>query len=175
MGAPQPPKKKGMSGCLLAFLVVFGVFIVGGGIAGFFIYRTFVGPFKEMMAVVQEGQNAPGTDALRAAGCKQASAMDSEKLFKVVSEFADKFGAKSGQLKPPDAPTTVLCTLEPSKELTCDQVAEKYVSAAAPKDKFSVMVQEHGSGSQHNSKCSYLYDASGTRLGDATPFNIQTN
>ncbi|MFP4459305.1 MAG: polymer-forming cytoskeletal protein [Candidatus Zixiibacteriota bacterium] len=40
-GAAQQPKKKKMNGCLLAFLIFLGLLIIGGGIAGYFIYKGF--------------------------------------------------------------------------------------------------------------------------------------
>jgi hypothetical protein len=169
-GVPgAPPPKKGMSGCLIAFLVVLGLFVVGGGIAAFVVYRMIGAPIKEMMAVVQEGTTAPGTDELRSSGCQTASAMDAAKLMKVVKEFGEKLGADQQKLKDMDdkqleAPTIVVCELKPSTTLSCDDVAHTYESAAHPKDKFSVIVKK--THAQSN-ECAFLYDAEGKKLGDA--------
>jgi len=166
----QPPPKKGMSGCLIAFLVVLGLFIVGGGVAAFFVWKYFGKPIAAMAEVVKDGQNAPGTKELRAAGCKDASAMDAKKLYTVLKDFADQLGGDTKNMQEPDSPTIVLCTLKPSKEMTCDEVAETYTSAASPKDKFSVLVQKGKS-----QECSGLYDSSGKKIGEASSLpTIQT-
>jgi hypothetical protein len=160
---PQQPKKKGMSGCLIAVLVVVGLLVVGGSVTAILVYKYFGKPIAAMAEVVKEGQTAPGTNELREAGCKQASAMDAEKLFHVAKQFAEQFGGNTKDMKDPDAPTIVLCTLKSSKSLTCDEVAKTFSVAADPWGNFSVLVQK-----KNSQECSALYDSSGKKIGAST-------
>lgn len=159
-----------MSGCLIAFLVVLGLFVVGGGIVGFLIYRKiggFVGAAKDMVVEVQAAQKAPGTKELRKLGCEQAIALDGKRLLAIAQRMEDEVARQDGhtpkKLDDKDAGTYVYCKNDRGDDLGCDQVAETYVSAVSPADPFVVNVSRKG-----QSTCSGSYSAAGKRIGDAT-------
>jgi hypothetical protein len=163
---PAPPPKKKMSGCLTAFLIVSGFFIVVGLVVGFLIYRYFtVGEGKKVVAAVgsgveltKESMNAPGTAELRASGCEQAMAMDVEKMGKIVEGLA----ADGGKPLKGDIKTVVTCQVPLGKTMSCENVAATYAKAANPTAYFSVTVSRRG----NNRLCYKSFDSDGTFISD---------
>lgn len=158
-----------MSGCLLAFLIVLGLMIVGGGVVGFLIYQKiggFVGAAKDIVVEVQAAQKAPGTKELRKLGCEQASAFDGKKLLKIVQRMEDEVAKQQGRepkkVDDKNAGVYVYCKNTMGTTPTCDEVAQAYVKAASPTDGFVATVAQVA-----ETKCSGSYSADGKHLGEA--------
>ena len=93
---PSQAPKKSRSGCLLALYIALGlgaVMIVMTGIGIWLFLRSEIGQkvvdvASDGFALVREANQAPGTEALRAAGCSQAMVIPTSKVLKLVGEFA---------------------------------------------------------------------------------------
>ena len=174
MTEPLPPTSptapKSRSGCLLALYIVLGigaVLVVVTGIAIFLFARSergqkLISGISEGISLVREASQAPGTDALRAAGCTQAMVMPTAKMIELVSEIAPQAREEVPEL--PGDGTLVLC--QPASMDTgpdCAEVARIYAGAApnAP-EQFAVMVQAQRGG---KTKCQGSYARDGSFLG----------
>jgi hypothetical protein len=176
-GAPaQPPKKKGMSGCLLAFLIVGGLFLVsaiGGGLWFYFAFKDFVDASGEMMSIVLEARNGPGAEEVRDLGCKEAISLDMKKLAKVAQRFEDAVAKREGR-EPKDldldegAGYFVQCN-QPKGKVTCQEVADTFIKAVKPKSKFVASV----AGGSGKAECTETFDENGKSLGKAEAPNLQ--
>jgi hypothetical protein len=163
----QPPKKKGMSGCMMAFLIVSGIGLVIGIVVLIVVVRflnspdgqKLVGAVKEGASAVQEAQNAPGTTELKGMGCVQPMVMDTQKLSQSIGDIFDA-GPMPESSKQIDL--IVTCPVPMLKSLECNDVAKTYVKAVGGKadKKFTVSVQTQG-GSQ---LCTHNYDTDGSEL-----------
>ena len=166
-----PVKKKGMSGCLMAFLIVGGIVVVIGIVVTVLVVRFFnsadgqrvIGAVKEGAHAVQDAQHAPGTTELKALGCNTPMVMDIDKLAQSMGEFWDAGtvpAEKKGQIG-----LVVTCPAGVSKKPSCDDVATTYVKAVggAAAKKFSAEVTNVGG----SSACKKTYNADGTALGTA--------
>ncbi len=167
----QPPKKKGMSGCLLAFLIVGGLFLVsaiGGGIWFYVSFKDFVDATGDMMSVVLEARSAPGTNEVRELGCADAVALDMKQLTKVAQRFEDAVAKREGR-EPKEleldgeATHFVQCTTS-AESITCADVAKTFIKAVKPNGKIVVGVQTSGGRKQ----CTESFDEDGKSLGKAT-------
>ena len=170
-----PPKKKGMSGCLLAFLITGGLFLVmgiGGGLWFYFSFKDFVDASGDMMGIVVKARNAPGTDEVRELGCQDAVALDMKELTKVAQRFEDAM-AKRENREPKEldldgeAAFYVQCS-NPKKKLSCEDVAKTFIKAVEPNGRIVVGVQT-GSGSK---ECTETFDQTGKKLGAGQAPNI---
>lgn len=170
-GPPQgpPPKKKGMSGCLLAFLIVLGLFVLGGGITAFLIYRefgSFFGAAHDAMLEVQKAQKAPGTKELRSLGCEEAMVVDGKKLLaigqRVEDEVAKRQNRTAKKLEDKSIGVVVYCKNTIGETPTCDKVASSYVGAVSPTESFVVSVMHLG-----DTECSATYSSDGKKTGTA--------
>jgi hypothetical protein len=170
-----PPKKKGMSGCLLAFLITGGLFLlmgIGGGIWFYISFKDFVDASGDMMGIVVKARNAPGTDEVRELGCQDAVALDMKELTKVAQRFEDAM-AKRENREPKEldlddeAAFYVQCS-QPKKGITCEDVAKTFIKAAEPKGRIVVGVQS-GSGTK---ECTETFDQTGKKLGAGQAPNI---
>lgn len=174
-GYGQPPKKKGMNGCLLAFLITGGLFLlmgIGGGIWFYISFKDFVDASGDMMAIVVKARNAPGTDELRDLGCKEAVALDMKELSKVAQRFEDAIAKREGR-EPKEldldgeAAFYVQCE-SPKKKLTCEDVAKSFIKSVEPKGRIVVGVQ----GSGGSKECTETFDEHGKSLGKAEAPNL---
>lgn len=176
---PGPPKKKGMSGCLLAVLIFSACAVLGIGAIGFIIWReagAMLGSMKDLAALMLEAQSAEGAAEVRDLGCTQALVIDTEKLEGILVDLEAEIAKKENRKpKPPDLAKDgshlVQCQVQSGTGPTCDEVAKTFAKAARPKNKFLVNVQSGGSGSSGTS-CSMSYEKDGTRIGVATAPNI---
>ncbi len=162
-----PPQKKGCStGCWIALAVVGGLFVIGGGIAGYVVWsiaqdpdvKKAIGVVSGGLGLIKDAQTAPGTSELKRMGCQEALVFDVEKLF----DFAEEHNPEKGKFKRPQADigALVLCQT-PKKKLSCEDIAEAYVDAAEPDEEFAVTV----SHTDAKRNCSERFDKNGKSLG----------
>lgn len=176
MNEPTAPdaneeKKGGGWGCLKIVLVLFAFAVLGMFGLAYYVSTTpagqkVIGAAMEGYAVLSEGKKAPGMDALRAAGCQEALAIDMARLKKIVEQFDTS--AKTEITPNVDVELLVHCQLPKTvMNPTCDEVAKVYIQAAKPQRNFGVVIQENepkvGTGKQANSRCDGLYTPSGVR------------
>ena len=166
MPAPTPhQRRQNKKGCLIALGIVGGLFAIVAILITFAVYRATKDPkirkafsvLKEGMSVTIESMNAPGTEALREAGCKQAMVIDTERLNTLMEE------AGSGEA-PEESFRVVICHVNPESTLDCPTVAQVYGKAIpdAP-DKMMVQVQEHQL-MKSIPRCNGLYAQDGTLI-----------
>jgi hypothetical protein len=180
MSDPLPPPStapKQRSGCLLAFYIA-------AGLAALCIVTTALGVWlfmrsergQKLVKVINDGVTlgqqaltAPGTEALRAAGCTQAMVISGSEVVKLLSEFAPE-AAKDIPSSLQDS-TLVMCQIgiDKGEGPDCTHVATVYAGAApeAP-DRFGVMVQQQRVG-RATQKCQGSYARDGTFLGPLEP------
>jgi hypothetical protein len=165
---PRPQPKKSGNGCLIAMLVVGGIFVLGGIFVGIGIYQFASSKEgKQIISVVGEGakvaaeaQTAPGTSELKKLGCKQPMVMSMERLMKIAQTFNDAGSGEVGDLSVMVMCPVGLLDTPPG----CDAVARTYVGAVPrPSASFAVTVSVQGKNQPH---CSYLYAPDGTRTSE---------
>lgn len=171
-GFQPPPPKKGMSGCLIAVLVVAGLVVVSVVVAGIGIWRVMESPEGQKIAkvigegskIAEEARTAPGTAELRKAGCQEAMVLDPERMADLMRELGDAGAAKKDV---EGAPRSIVCQVAAlGKAPTCDSLAAVYVGAAHPGVPFHITVQSQG-GSKPS--CVARYSPEGTRLAQQSP------
>lgn len=138
--------------------------------AGIAMYRISQSPeaqkiwdvTKQGINAQREAMTAPGTEALREAGCQQAMVMDIGHIQDIIESLEDNPDASDADEISPDAspPKVVICQTR-SDNFTCEQVAQIYLNAVGqPSGPFISQVQITGfSGSK--AKCNDLYGADG--------------
>jgi hypothetical protein len=179
----MPPKKKGMSGCLLAFLIVLGLTIVGGGIGAWLIWREvggLVGGVAEIAGIMADAAKAPGTKEMKSdAGCDEAFVVDVDKLTKAVNKMEAEIAKKEKRDPKPIEDFTkdgtkylVTCVVKKSDPPKCADVAKAYIDAAKPKDKFLVTVSKNEQSGE--AVCGEIYDENGKKLGTGKAPTIPT-
>ncbi len=164
-GPQHPPPKKGLSGCLIALLVVAGLVVVGVLIAGIGVWKAVSSPEGQKIVKVigegaklgEEARTAPGAQELRRAGCQEAMVLDPARMADLIRELGDG--------GPPTDVTTqprmIVCQVGVlASAPSCDALAATYVAAAHPSTPFHVTVQTQGG--QHP-KCAQGYTADGKR------------
>ena len=166
------PTPKGRSGCLTALYIILGVgvflFLVTA-IGLWIFFRSETGQrvlevAGEGITLVREATTAPGTDALRTAGCDQAMVLPLGRMEELFGAIAtDVPGAARGGRAAKDE-TLVVCQMQTLDGTApdCAAVARVYAGAvpAAP-EQFNVSVQTlRGS----DSKCQGVYTRDGTRV-----------
>lgn len=171
-----PPPKKGMSGCLLALLIVGGLFLVGsigGGIWLYSEFGEFMGATKEMAEVVIDSQNAPGTKEMKDVGCDEAMALDIKKLMGVMERFEKEIAKRENRKPKPmdldvkEAQYALVCKVKLGDAPSCDKIAKAYADATSPDGNFIVSVEKLGSA-----KCAERFDPKGKSLGKADHFQV---
>ena len=182
MMPPQqpPPQKKGMSGCMIAFIVVSVIGVLGAIVVGVVVYlvvtsnagKTAIKLVGEGPELAQKGLNAPGTAELRALGCEQAMVLDMKDVGNMMNDVFDAGvgvgdGGASGLI--------VQCTLgrRSSTVVDCDTAAKTYVTAVGgtAKDEFVVTVQRQGDS---HKLCESSYDTSGALVSTGSTIHAHT-
>ena len=171
-----PPPKKGMSGCLLALLIVGGLFLVtsiGGGLWLYSEFGEFMGAGKEMVEIAVEAEKAPGTKEMKAAGCDEALALDMKRLMAVMERFEKEIAKREGRKQKPldldvkEAQHVLVCKVKLGDPPACDKVAKAYADATSPQGNFLVSVEKLGTA-----KCAERFDPKGKSLGKADHFEM---
>lgn len=120
------------------------------------------------VSVYMEASRAPGTDELRAAGCREAMAIDAAQILEIGREFMDPDGGTAPE-DPELAPMTVVCSIGWRSELDCDQVAQTYLAAVPEGPEpiaVTVTVKRFGGDEQ---RCAAQYSRQGQRLDTVRP------
>jgi hypothetical protein len=142
-----PPPKKGMSGCLIAVLVLAGVVLIGVVLAGVGVWRVMQNPDAQKMVkavgdtakLAEEARKAPGTGELRKAGCRDALVLDPKKVAEIMKAFEDAGASRPGGL------LSVMCEVgSKSSAPECDALAKVYVAAGHPTTDFRLTIQVQG-------------------------------
>jgi hypothetical protein len=173
------PPKKGMSGCLIAFLVVGGLFLVsmiGGGIWFYSEFGGFVGATGDMAKLMVDAQNAPGTKEMKKAGCTEAFALDMKKMAKTIQRFEDEM-AKREKRKPKPVDLgkegvgshMLICKKTLGEAPTCEKVAKAFIDEVKPDSEITVTVESSGSN-----KCTERFDTNGKNLGKGEAVDLPT-
>ena len=166
-GMQGPPPKKGMSGCIIALLVLAGVVVIGVALVAFGAWRVYSSPEGQKLAKVvgdsaklaEEARSAPGTAELRKSGCQEAMVMDTARMEALVRDFAD---ASAPKRAPGSPDKLVVCQVGSlGKTPACDSVARTFVGAAPPSSPFRVQVQVQG---KSKATCEGNYAKDGTAL-----------
>ncbi|UQA60945.1 hypothetical protein [Polyangium aurulentum] len=178
-GAAPPPVKKKTSGCLIAFLVVMGLGLVGAVGVGLWLYSTFgdvFGGIGDLAGIMMKARNAPGASEIRARGCKEAMVIDAKEMVKTMQRFEEEVAKREGRAprsKPlsDDAEVLLVCQAEQGLAPTCESVAKAYIAAVHPKGKLLASVTTGGS---KNTECTEAFDASGKSLGKRSGVQLPT-
>lgn len=158
-----PPPKKGMSGCMIALLVVGIVGLVTAIVVGVGAYlfatssvgKTAIKLVNEAPKLAEKGMNAPGMTEVRALGCEQAFALDMKDVGDLMSDLVD-----AGK-NMPDALMITCQVRAGARAPTCDDVASTYIGAVKTSSKaFVVTVQQQGKKAQ----CESSYDTTGSPI-----------
>lgn len=145
-------------GVVLLLITGIGIFLFARSEQG----QKLISGISEGISLVREASQAPGTDALRAAGCTQAMVMPTAKMIELLSQINPEVRQEVPELGGDG--TLVLC--QPASADAgpgCEEVARIYAGAApqAP-EQFGVMVQpQRGS----EPKCQGTYARDGSFLG----------
>ena len=162
----RPPPKKGMSGCMIALLVVGIISVVGALVVGIGIYlfatstvgKTAIKVMQEGPKLAEKATNAPGTPELRALGCDVAIVLDTRDVGALVSDIIDA-GFDSGM---PDTLMVACQVRDVSRAPKCDDVAATYIRAVGTaSSQFVVSVQREN---DKHAICESTYDTSGSLL-----------
>jgi len=166
----RPERRR--SGCLVALYVLFGVgafVVVAGLVAGYFFLQSEEGQrlasaVRDSAEWVAEASKAPGTDALRAAGCGEAMVSTRARLVEMMSRLLP--ASDADELAPPEGSAAeeivVACQLGffASEVPSCEAVARAYAQAVdSPPAQFLVVVVQ--GGTEH---CVGSYAPDGTLL-----------
>lgn len=171
---PLPgPTQARRSGCFIAVAVVLGLLVlvlVAGGIGAWLFLRSETGQRVRQtvsagISLTRDAARAPGTEALRAAGCTEAMVVPTGRVFELLGEFAPEANRGNG----PDAdalrePIVVFCQLDvvDDRAPDCGEVARVYTGALQdPPERFGVMVLGEG---RRGRVCEGAYARDGSRL-----------
>lgn len=167
---PAPPPKKGMSGCVIALLIVGSLGLVGAIIAGVGIYaiatsdagKTAFKVIGETTKIAEKGMKAPGTPEIRALGCEQAMVIDMKDFAVLMNDILDA-GADASAA---DGLMVTCQVRSGGKPPSCDDVASTYVGAVGvASSQFMVSVTRQGNS---NPLCQATYDSTGSLIGTGT-------
>jgi hypothetical protein len=167
---PTPARRQARSGCLTVAYVALGLLLltlvtIGVGTWVFLRSETgqrVVSTAREGMLMARDAANAPGTAALREAGCSQAMVMPFGRMMDLIGEIVT---VPPGQV-PRGAPDLMVFCQIPSGDVeapACDTLARIYGQAVpdAPA-RFGVIVQQ---SSGRRPVCDGTYSPDGTFLG----------
>ena len=167
--SPDPSKTR-RSGCLLAIYVIVGLgtlFLVTVSIGAWLFLRSergqqLIGMAGEGISLMKQARSAPGTEALRAAGCAQAMVMPVGRMTELVSKIAPEAG--NGMPESFANGTVVLCQVETGEGTSpdCAEIARVYMEAVpeAPR-RFGVVVHDQR---RDEMRCQGSYGSAGAPL-----------
>ena len=149
---------------ILGGILVFVV--VGGGTLGVVLLqnprvRRIVDRVRGGFVAVMAAQHAPGTDALRAAGCTTAMVIDPRGP--TIRPPAEQDAAFRAGVAADLGGPLVMCTVGEPTALTCERIAEIYRGAVPNGAPFSVAIHVLH---RKEPACRARFAGDGTRLGD---------
>lgn len=164
------PVKKGMHGCLIAFLVFLALGVLGGAGVGlwfYFEFREYVGATAEMGELMVDAAKAPGASDVKAAGCEEAWVLDLAKFGKVMDRFEKESARRESRPAKPFALGAtgflVSCKVTLKSPPACADVAKAFIKSQKPATNVNVMVQR-----ATVSHCEEEFDPSAKSLGTKT-------
>jgi len=166
----ETEEKSGGWGCLKIIMGLFAFGLLAMIALAYYAFNTTTGQqvfqaARDGYSIFKDAQSAPGTDALRAAGCKEAASFDLERVRTLVERFDDNASTDIDTDIPVN--TIVTCGVETrEKPPKCDALALVYKAAASPKGDFGLVVNHRKTVKVNEEKdvlCDGLYDAQGKR------------
>jgi hypothetical protein len=159
------PRRKGLSGCVIALLIFAAcgcVVVIGGLVALWHASRTPTGQrvakiVGDTASIMYRAQSAPGAKEVRKAGnCDQAFVIAGDDMAKITKDVSDA-DAKH-------VPALITCQVGVFwSPPTCELLAETYVAAVHPKSRFMVNVKKVGA---IGDVCRTVFEADGTAYGN---------
>jgi hypothetical protein len=153
----------------IAFIVL-GIVVVSLTVGGGVLYvrsprvRIAVSALRELVVAGMQGMHAPGTEALRDAGCKTALVMDTRAVLDTLGALDERGDRRRTMPKLFDGPLVQCAIARGDAALSCERVAEVYVGAVpSPPATFTVMVTVAG---QKGAACTGKFDSDGRRVPD---------
>lgn len=150
---PEPRKTPVIVKVLIGLAILVGLAFLTCVGAGVWMASSEEG--QKLINAAANAQTAPGTEELRALGCTTAMVMRYGDLTGVIGAVVDDEALSA---IPPET-EFVICQ-PTTTPLTCTEVAQTYVAAAAPANSFFAQVQ--GGGQQ----CQAFFDADGNELSE---------
>lgn len=166
---PPPVRPESRSGCLTALYIALGVGVLLVLVAGAGVWlflrseqgQRLVTVAREGMTMAQEAMTAPGTDALRSAGCRQPMVMSSARLTELARVLGPEGPAEN--ISALGVETLVVCQSirEEGSAPGCSEIARTYAAAVpdAPA-RFAVTVTHARGGTA----CQGVYTPDGTLI-----------
>jgi hypothetical protein len=158
------PRRKGLSGCVIALLIFAAcgcVVVIGTVIAVWHASRTPTGQrvakiMGDTASIMYRAQSAPGAKEVRKAGnCDQAFVITGDDMAKITKDVSDA-DAKH-------VPALITCQVGVFwSPPTCELIAETYVAAVHPAGGFMVNVKKVGA---IDDVCRTVFEADGTAYG----------
>jgi hypothetical protein len=174
--APATPAKQ-RSGCLVALLVLVGLFAlacVAGGIGLVVFLRSDTG--KKVAGAVGDGfkmtmaaRNAPGARAIEAAGCSDGMVLDVKQSWTLMQSIAGDGGAEQPEFL---FRTVVNCSVNMlHTPPPCEVVKQAYLGAV-PKPAEPFLVQVNAVG-ETRARCRMVYETDGTFMRDLSDAGVR--
>lgn len=180
MTAQKPAQKWTVGRVLMWLAISFGLlFVAGVGTCAYFVVtnaklRKVGAVFGETLRAGMAATKAPGTEALREAGCDVAAVIDLKAIRDLVEAVEEEGGdAKTKEVSDLDITAAVSCELGASSPtLTCEQVAKTYGKAVSqPSERFFVSVRRQ---LPPEDLCTGLYGPDGTLFEEVKQDDEQT-
>ena len=150
--------------CVLGALILFWA-LVGVGLMVHPRSRAVIEAAVRFGGAVQDGTEAPGTQALLALGCDQAAVIPVGEAVALLQDLAPE--APPPEVGPEASGISwVYCRnhLGSAASPSCEAVAETYAAEVRPMDRFLVVVRRPG-----DTQCQGYFDPAGRRMGDVGP------
>jgi hypothetical protein len=145
--------------------VFFFLMVIGGAFIAYRVSqdptaRRIIGATAAIATLVQEAKNGPGTDAMRAIGCGEAVALDTDRMRELEMTISPDAGVKK-------FPARMSLICEPSaiakNPPTCAQVVAAYHAAVPSTGTISIRLAISG---QTAPTCFQLYDEQGNFVSE---------
>ena len=159
----EPPRRTGARIALFVLFGILGLMVLTCGGAAIWLTTSeqgqqFLEAAQGAAAMAEEGQKAPGTDAMRALGCEPAMIVSYQEVTEMLGALLPEEERAEMEAAMPADTAVLTCQATGDAVPSCQDVASAYVEAVAPSDDFMVTVQSGGNS------CEAVFDASGRRL-----------
>jgi hypothetical protein len=171
MSENVPQAKKGLSGCLVAVIVVSLCASAAIAVALFLAARSprgqlIMSSLNQAKTMLERATTAPGVAELKQSLCTDSAlVLDVDEMRKLTGPFATKEKPLLDSF--PNARFQIICNPGSDVIPTCAQVAEAWLEVVKdPGGNFGVNVSKKG---QSNGNCSRLYSATGEEITKKRP------